>query len=131
MGRRLCSTTITLRASSGPVVFTDDSAVVYHVGPGQTRAYAATDDFGKRTGTASTMDVAIRFTQWFSSDEISSGTVTAGPATVRASSDGVTPTVIVTCALTSTAISKVSDIFVHVVYLERHRKDHRGRQHQR
>jgi hypothetical protein len=67
------------------------------------------------------MEVEITRTQWFTTDDVTPGSVTFGPATVRPvqkdpgdSVDGV----VVGCEATSTFASKLGNAYVEILYLD-------------
>ena len=112
---------VTFTDASGAVVLVEEGPVTADVGPGQVVAFASTDSGGGSTGVATAMQVEVLDTRWTDGEYRATGEITMGPATARPATgpgSDITPKVLVDCTASSTFLSKLSSIFVTVVYLD-------------
>jgi len=107
---------------AGKVIYDSDFEVVYTITPGATSAIGGTavgGDLADVTTQPTKMSVTITDVSWFSTDDVAPGTITFGPATVKAGTrDSSTDSVVVSCAATSSYRSKLGSGSIAIVYLD-------------
>lgn len=110
---------VTFLDVKGATIGADTVGSVHTVPPGGTAAWAATDLFGRFKGTAS-IRVDVTRTRWVRDTEVQAAAITAGPAVGRpVAPDGtisIHTRLAVTCDLTSTFPSPVSDMNVTLLF---------------
>jgi hypothetical protein len=107
---------------AGKVIYDSDFEVIYTITPGATSAIGGTavgGDLADVTAQPTKMVVTITDVRWFSTDDVAPGTISFGPATVKAGTrDSSVDSVLVSCDATSSYRSKLSSGSVAIVYLD-------------
>jgi hypothetical protein len=107
---------------AGKVIYDSDFEVIYTITPGATSAIGGTavgGDLADVTAQPTKMVATITDVSWFSTDDVAPGTITFGPATVKAGTrDSTTDSVIVSCDATSSYRSKLGSGSIAIVYLD-------------
>jgi hypothetical protein len=107
---------------AGKVLYEDDLATIYTLTPGATSAIGGTavgGDLADLTTTPTKMTVQITDVSWFTTDDVAPGTLTFGPATVKAGTrDSSVDSVVVSCEAASSYRSKLGSGSIAIVYLD-------------
>lgn len=112
---------VTFDDPSGTTVYDDDLVIIYHVPPKATSAAGGTavgGDLSELATSPTVMNVEITDISWFSTDDVTPGAITMGPATVKPGPPDTVDSVIVSCAARSTYASKVGSFSVNFVFLD-------------